>query len=193
MSFSTFTSSRARSHARPSGATTQQGVVLVVSLVMLMIISMLTVYAMRSSTSAETVANNVRITAMGTQSAEIALRYCEEATIQIASSAVTLTSVPTIQNFSSPPLWQNLTNWDGTRTGVFVVPASAVNQAGLSSAYNRAPECLVEQLPMANADSTTNTTASFVITARGFGPDVAAGTGRPAGSEVWLQSTLQLN
>ena len=98
-----------------------------------------------------------------------------------------------IQNFSSPPLWQNLTNWDNTRTGVFVVPATAVNQAGLSSAYNRAPECLVEQLPMANADSTTNTTASFVITARGFGPEVAAGTGRPAGSEVWLQSTLQLN
>jgi type IV pilus assembly protein PilX len=193
MSLSISKSSRRRTDTRPSRSTGQHGVVLIVSLVMLMIISMLTVYAMRSSTSAETMANNVRITAMGTQSAEIALRYCEEATIQIASSAVTLSSVPTIQNFSSPPLWQNLTNWDNTRTGVFVVPATAVNQAGLSSAYNRAPECLVEQLPMANADSTTNTTASFVITARGFGPEVAAGTGRPAGSEVWLQSTLQLN
>lgn len=193
MRFSTFTSCPHHLGNRHSGARAQRGVVLVVSLMMLMIISMLTVYAMRSSTSAETVANNVRITAMGTQSAEIALRYCEEATIQIASSAVTLTSVPSIQNYSSPPLWQNLTNWDNTRTGVFVVPTAAVNQAGLSSAYNRAPECLVEQLPMANADSTTNTTASFVITARGFGPEVAAGTGRPTGSEVWLQSTLQLN
>lgn len=182
-----------RARARSHGAPGQQGIVLVVSLILLMIISMLTVYAMRSSTSAETISNNVRITALGTQSAEIALRYCEEATIQIASSAVTLTSVPTIQASSIPPLWQNLTNWDSTRTGVFVVPATAVNQTGLSGTYNRAPECLVEQLPMANADSTTNTTASFVITARGFGPDVATGTGRPSGSEVWLQSTLQLN
>jgi hypothetical protein len=40
-------------------------------------------------------------------------------------------------------------------------------------------------------------TRTVVITARGFGPDVAADTGGaravPRGSEVWLQSTLTMN
>jgi hypothetical protein len=46
---------------------------------------------------------------------------------------------------------------------------------------------------MANADNTTNTSNSFVVTARGFGPEVASGTARPTGAEVWLQSTISLN
>jgi hypothetical protein len=36
------------------------------------------------------------------------------------------------------------------------------------------------------------TPSAFVITARGFGPEVAAGSGRPQGTEVWLQSTIEI-
>jgi hypothetical protein len=34
--------------------------------------------------------------------------------------------------------------------------------------------------------------SAFVITARGFGPEVAADAGRPKGSEIWLQSTIEI-
>lgn len=170
----------------------QSGVVLVISLIMLVVISLLVVFNMRAATSTETITNNTRIAGLGSQAAEIALRYCETATVQIVSGTVTLASVPAIQDYASPPKWQSLANWDGTRTGVFTLPLTIVNQAGLTSTYQRAPECLVERLPLANADNTTNTTAAYIITARGFGPEVPSGTGRPEGGEVWLQSTIEL-
>lgn len=171
----------------------ESGVVLAVALIMLVIISLLVTFNMRAATSSESVTNNTRITGLGSQAAEIALRYCEEATVQIASGTVTMASVPTIQDYATPTKWQNLDNWDkAPRTGVFVLPLTAVNQAGIGATYKRAPECIVERLPMANIDNTTNTTAAYIITARGFGPEVAAGTSRPEGGEVWLQSTIEL-
>ncbi len=178
--------------ALPTASRRQSGVVLVVALIMLVIISMLAVFSMRAATSSETVANNTRVVALGTQAAEIALRYCEEATVQIASGTVTLASVPAVQDYVTPPKWQDLTNWDSTRTGVFIIPATTVNQASLTSTYSRAPECIVERLPLANADHSTNSTAGYIITVRGFGPEVADGTGRPTGGEIWLQSTIEL-
>lgn len=174
------------------GPRRQSGVVLVISLVMLVIVSMLVVFNMRAATSTEAITNNTRIAGLGTQAAEIALRYCETATVQIASGAVTLVSVPAIQDYAASPKWQSVTNWDSTRTGVYVLPTSAVNETGLLSTYQRAPECVVERLPMAKADNTTDTSTSYIITARGFGPEVAPGTGRPSGGEVWLQSTIEL-
>ena len=40
-----------------------------------------------------------------------------------------------------------------------------------------------------------STTSTYVITARGFGPEVPAvdaARSRPRGSEVWLQSTIEI-
>jgi len=181
-----------RRHSTLQPKRRQSGIVLVISLIMLVIISLLVVFNMRAATSTESIANNTRITGLGSQAAEIALRYCETATVQIASGTVTMASVPAILDYSASPAWSNMTNWDTTRAGVFVLPLTAVNQAGLGSTYQRAPECVVERLPMANADNTTNTTAAYTITARGFGPEVIAGTARPEGGEVWLQSTIEL-
>ena len=181
---------RTRAHSHPPHR--DAGVVLAISLIMLVIISLLVTFNMRAAISSESITNNTRITGLGSQAAEIALRYCETATVQIASGTVTMASVPTIQAYASPAKWQNLTNWDSTRTGVFVLPLTALNQADLGATYKRAPECIVERLPMANADNSTNTTAAYIITARGFGPEVATGTSRPDGGEVWLQSTIEL-
>ena len=189
LSFYRLHQTRANSHRPHRDA----GVVLVISLIMLVIISLLVTFNMRAATSSESITNNTRITGLGSQAAEIALRYCETATVQIASGTITMASVPAIQAYAASPAWQNLDNWDTTRTGVFVLPLTAVNQAGLGATYKRAPECIVERLPMANADNTTNSTAAYIITARGFGPEVAAGTSRPEGGEVWLQSTIELN
>jgi Tfp pilus assembly protein PilX len=176
----------------------QSGVVLAISLIMLVIISLLTVFSMREATSTEAVANNTRVTGLATQAAEIALRYCETAVVQIANGTSALTSVPTIQTYSASPRGQDKTNWDTTRTGVFTLPLTTVNQTGLSTTYKRAPECVVEKLPLVDSSNVTQNDIAYLITARGFGPEVSALTGtpssyRPDGSEVWLQSTIKVN
>jgi hypothetical protein len=66
---------------------------------------------------------------------------------------------------------------------------------GGSTTFKRTPECMVEHVTVANPSGPPNTTSTFVITARGFGPEVAAvdsTRSKPIGSEVWLQSTISL-
>lgn len=168
--------------------------VLIIALLLLIIISLLAINSMHTAASTETVSNNNRVVILGNQAAEIALRYCEEATTQQVNGAVTLASVPSIQDYAASPKWRDLNNWDSTRTGVFVLPDSTVNQSGLAYAtYSRRPECIVERVPVFDTTtSTTNTNRSFVITARGFGPEVADGTARPSGGEFWMQSTIDI-
>ena len=86
--------------------------------------------------------------------------------------------------------WQTLTNWDGTGSGTGIttlVTADINNRADdAGKLYKRYPECMVQYLQAAN-------TRRVVVTARGFGPDVAAidaNRSAPIGAEVWLQSVL---
>jgi type IV pilus assembly protein PilX len=173
-------------------ANRQQGVVLIVALIMLIVISLTATLAVRNATSNEASSNNVRTTNLAMQAAEVALDYCEQSVIQFTGGTVTIaiTSTPTLYDFASPPKWQSITNWDTATTAAFEIPAVSVNAAGISTTFSRFPECIVERSPI-----TAETDSGFVITARGFGPDVAAPDAnrtRPRGSEVWLQSTLRL-
>ena len=202
---------------RRTGEHAQRGVVLIIALIMLVIISLLATLSMRNATSSESISGNVRTTELATQAAEIALRHCEDAVVQIKGGGGTLIpeELPAIQDFSAAPLWSAkntsgvLTNWDGAGSSaapanplgpVLVIPDRLINQAGAGVTFKRPPECMVERMQMAtNATTVTTamTTTTFVITARGFGPDVAATGGtrdRPkGGSEVWMQSTVELN
>ena len=191
---------------RASPVAKQKGVVLIMALIMLVIITMLSTFSMRNGASTEIVSGNVRTTALASQAAEMALRYCEEATIQISAAAVTLASVPTIQSYSATPLWNVktnagvLTNWDtatSTSPPVFVVPLSVVNQnATTDITFKRAPECIVERVQVLSSTGVPTSTNTYIITARGFGPEVAAADAsrsRPVGSEAWMQSTIELN
>lgn len=195
---------------RRTGEPAQRGVVLIIALVMLVVISLLATLSMRNATSSESISGNVRTTELATQAAEIALRYCEDAVVQINGGAGTLTPLPVIQAFASPPLWSakngsgGLTNWDGNTSSVaptgpvLVIPDSSINQAGAGVTFKRPPECMVERMRMADTTTTVTVAKTYVITARGFGPEVAADTGgtrpRPqGGSEVWMQSTIELN
>lgn len=155
--------------------------VLIVALILLVVISLLAVTSLRNAGSSESVSANVRTTEMATQAAEMALRYCESQVIGTPSVAL---------GASTTPQWQNLTTWDTETTSsavTFAVPLSELNQSGMSATYKRAPECMVEHLPAIS---------TYVVTARGFGPEVAALTGttriRPVGTEVWLQSHIEL-
>ena len=201
---------------RRTGANAQRGVVLIMALIMLVVISLLATLSMRNATSTESISGNVRTTELATQAAEIALRYCEEAVAQSIGWPGTLDPLPFIPAFSSTPLWSVLTNWDGATSSaapadptgpVLVIPSTSINQAGAGVTFKRPPECMVERMQMvAPGNTAVITSTTFVITARGFGPDVAADTSgvrpRPKrgsedskerGSEVWMQSTIELN
>jgi type IV pilus assembly protein PilX len=182
--------------ARPAA---QRGVVLVIALVMLVTISLLTTLSIRSAVSTESVSGNVRTTEMATQAAEIALRYCEEAVVQLGGGTVTLTATPTRLDYDTAtfPRWNKPADtWDKSPSDVFVVPSVSVNGGGtVTATYKRPPECLVERMPVVNAAGTLSYTSTFIITARGFGPEVPAADAarsRPKGTEVWMQSTIEL-
>ena len=200
-----------RTHAPNARQSSQHGVVLIISLILLVVISLLTVTSMRNAASSESVAGNVRKTELATQAAEIALRFCEEYVVNFIDTAAVLpidistpstdTTKPIIWPPTDPPRWQNKstsTGWDSKDS-----PAAAsallleaeVNQTGIAKTYKRPPECLIEmQQPAEGASDVLTRTSSFVITARGFGPEVAEADSkrsRPQGSEVWLQSHIQ--
>ncbi len=86
--------------------------------------------------------------------------------------------------------WQTLANWDGSGSGANITTLASTdinNRADdAGKLYKRYPECMVQYLQAAN-------TRRVVVTARGFGPDVAAidaNRSAPTGAEVWLQSVL---
>lgn len=188
------TVSGSRQHPAPLA---QRGVVLIIALIMLVIISLLATLSMRNAASTESVSGNVRTTQLATQAAEIALRYCEAAVVQMNGGPGALASLPAIQPYADPPLWRDTAaNWDTATSVALVIPTDSVNQAGAGATFKRAPECMVESMPMVTTAGAVSTTSTYVITSRGFGPEVAAADAarsRPTGSEVWMQSTIELN
>lgn len=170
----------------------QHGIVLIMSLVMLVIVALLATATMKNALSSESVSGNVRLQQLAHQSAEIALRFCEDAVIKaIAGSAPSGFS---IQAYSTSPLGSSTTFWDSANSdGLYVLSLDIVNADG--KPYKRSPECVAERLAPAGSPRVDEL---IVVTARGFGPEVAsldadAGDRRPKGSEVFLQSTLELN
>jgi type IV pilus assembly protein PilX len=182
-------------NARPAA---QRGVVLIIALVMLVVISLLTTLSIRSAVSTESVSGNVRTTELATQAAEIALRYCEQSVVQIASGTVTFTVTPTILTYDSTtfPRWKSTSGtWDVSPSDAFVIPTAYVNQGAGPVTYKRRPECLVERMAVVTPAGALSTTSTYVITARGFGPEVPdanSARSRPQGTEVWMQSTIEI-
>ena len=185
---------------RKPAAHSQNGVVLIIALILLVIISLLAVTSIRNAASSESVAGNVRTTELATQAAEIALRHCEASAIKVTrlianpadtSAEATYSTTLAESNIlraSTSVQWQSMATWDSTATATYVLPSSMVGTA----TFKRPPECMVESLTGMTA---VGTNAAFVITARGFGPEVAAADASrtaPQGSEVWLQSTIEI-
>ena len=172
----------------------QCGVVLVIALILLVLISLLAVTSLRNAASSESLANNVRTNELATQAADIALRYCEAKALAMAAAGVTPDSTP--DQWKTPATWdtpQKQTPWTDTSTSAFVLPLQLVNELGMTYlSYKRPPECMVEKHFALTTDSST----FYVVTARGFGPQVLpadAARSRPSGSEVWLQSHIEFH
>jgi len=173
-----------------------RGVVLIVALIILVIISLLATFSIRNAVSTEAVSGNVRTTQLATQAAEAALRYCEDGVAQGFGTTPSFVVSPILPS-STTPKWKDLANWDtstsltaGTPTYVITVPSTVV---GGSVTFQRSPECMIERMDVVSASGAVSTTSTFIITARGFGPDVAAVDSTrkaPTGSEAWMQSTI---
>ena len=96
-----------------------------------------------------------------------------------------------ILDTGAPTQWQLPANWDKTNPVIFVLPLNLLNQSNMLTTYKRPPECMVEKMPSVTA----STSVFYVVTVRGFGPEVAiADTNRtrPMGSEIWLQSHIEI-
>lgn len=187
------------------GYPNQCGIVLIIALIMLGVISLLAIVSVRNAASSESVAGNVRTTELATQAAEIALRHCEASVVATLSTASgTPSTYPTTFKSSDmllmtiPARWQNTANWDSPTSVAYVLPLSMMNQPGMATTtYKRPPECMVESVPVmpAGVGAVISTSTSFVITARGFGPEVIAASvsrSRPVGAEVWMQSQIDV-
>lgn len=186
----------------------QNGIVLILALIMLVVISILTAITVRNATSSEAVNSNVRQTQLASQAAETALRYCEDAVINLvaagtatfnftsppSSTAVALDATLIQDMVTGTPTSMVAANWD-TTTAVYkilIIPTDSVNRTGITSTFNRPPECIVDRL---SPSTSVTYSKNFTITARGFGPEVApadSSRNRPVGSEVWMQSSLEL-
>lgn len=185
-----------------SPAQGQQGAVLVIALIFMLVMSLLAATSLRNAASSESVLGNVRTTELAAQAAEVALRHCEASVLDIltvaaggASAYASTFTQANILPVSSPAFWQSIASWDSRSESVYVLPLYLLNQADRGITYQRPPECMVEPVPvLLPGTSVLSTTASYVVTARGFGPEVAAADAsrsHPVGSEVWLQSHIQ--
>lgn len=178
----------------------QQGVVLIVALIMLAIISLMAAGTIKGSGSSEALSSSSRTQSLALQAADAALRYCEEGVqnqlngtraAEPARAGSLYTSVAiTPENFVAGTTlnWTNLPTWDvGPQSAlIYKLPTTFLT----ASVYKRMPECMAQYAQDPAAGVT-----KVVITARGFGPEVADALNadvvrKPQGAEVWVQSYL---
>lgn len=167
---------------------------MVVVLIMLMVLSILGSVAIRGASSGEEVANQSRLRALGQQNAEAALAFCEDQVRRYASDPANGFKPEGVPSASGAVayLWEAMNNWDSGTTApanayVKVVPITSAGDAGANKYFTRSPECMSQYAEGGGGKT-------IVTTARGFGPEVSARDGTaPKGTEVWLQSVIQLN
>ena len=164
----------------------QRGVVLVVALILLVVVSLLAATAVRNSDSNEAVAGNVRTTELAMEAAEIALRYCEDLVLKIPKSPEEETDDKAKRNH-----WASRENWDKKTNTVYVLSLLLLNQSNIQKTYSRPSECMFEKI----VQSSTNDSRFYLVIARGFGPEVIKAEenrSRPVGTEIWLQSHIEI-
>lgn len=179
----------------------QQGVVLALALIFLAVISLVSIYTLRSTITGEQISKNLRTSTVAMQSAESALRLCEDAvrtgqaTLGTGTSAVAFIKNSTpeaLPNGEMPEQWKTRANWVTDSTSIATqIPASLITDANMRPMSR--PRCMVEQyeLPIMSDDRTL--TQPYLITTVGYSPDYVADTNGNAiaGSEVWLQSVFR--
>jgi type IV pilus assembly protein PilX len=186
---------------KPARKSFHKGFVLIMGLILLAVISMVAMYTLRSTLTGEQVSKNLRSHAMAMQSAESALRICENA---VRASATTLGGVADQINFIVNPIpeslasgdlpvkWQTRSNWTSTTPQMAMqIPVSLISNAEARPAPP--PRCMVEQyeLPIMGEDKTL--AQPYLVTVIGYSADYQVDSNRNSvsGSEVWLQTVFR--
>lgn len=188
------TSSTRQSTGRSAVRGKQDGVVLIIALIMLVVVSMLATLSIRNATSSEAVSGAVRTTQLASQAAETALRICEDTLYAVQKGTLAAPADWSVAVYDASLHYTDLTKWDSASADIYVIPLASVNTG--TATFKRGPECMVENMRVAKTTAPYfSISTTYIITARGFGPEVSADAarGRPDGTEVWLQSTVELN
>jgi type IV pilus assembly protein PilX len=194
---------------RSSRLPQQRGVILIVTLIMLLIISGVAALAIKGAGSTEIIANNTRTQGLAMAAAEAALRYCEIGAVNkyLTSKGKALPAgqpTHTITIDAAPALvsdktnWEEIASWQSSTVKSATVSLDTLDKLGDASAtssgastfavlYKRNPDCI--------AQYAFGSTTVVLVTARGFGPEVAKSDNNqdiPNGAEVFLQSTIKM-
>lgn len=168
-----------------------QGISLVIVLIMLVIIGITAATAMRNATSEQKATNNLRMEGTAQQYAEAALRYCE-AQLQLADAGRTATLKTAVIPTTTFALsgWEDPLTWTGgggrASASKTPLPAAQISNAN-TVVPTTLPECVAEVQAVGSPSFTIT-----VVTARGFSPDYArdANGNTTNGAVVWLQSII---
>ncbi|MEI6618998.1 MAG: hypothetical protein WCO17_07735 [Betaproteobacteria bacterium] len=163
----------------------QHGFVLILALIMLVVLSAAAAWSAKAAISGEQISNNLRTVATAQQSAEMALRYCENQ--MVAGNPASL--VANMDGSPTPIKWQTRSNWDTLANTLPTSVTNSTNSAGITMTLP--PKCMVEELRLAQSDM--QSAQAYLITARGYSPDYTADVNgkTKTGAEVWLQSSLR--
>ena len=188
-------------------STPQQGIVMVMTLILLTVMAVSTAVAVRLSLTTDMVGANLRARTLAFQAAEAALRYCEEKVIR------EFTTLPMLVNYQKDEEWADDAAWAGPAK--LEVPRE---QLGLPDNIKKNPQCLFRYLTIddwrKSAPPVPGTITAesrgfdadrflfFRITVRGFSPGYQEYAARKAnqsltdyqsakGAEVRLQSMVR--
>jgi type IV pilus assembly protein PilX len=119
-----------------SGRRHQEGVVLIISLVILVLVTLVGLSTIRTTTMEEKMAGNARDRDKAFQAAEAAVQTC---LALLDTNAYTGTK-HTPAASTATPLWEVTTNWESTSANTFAV------NLGTDANVAESPRCLVETL-----------------------------------------------
>lgn len=171
----------------------QNGIVLPLTLILLVILSILGIMAMRNATVGSQTMNGVRSYTMAEMAAEVGLRYCEEVVKEQAVPSVPpkytteiakIATVPVVSanDVTTAAVWRLAANWGATGANRIVVNSATA----VGNKFKYPPQCMIQKITNSSGDA-------FLITARGIGNDAEydLATGKvKSGSEIWVQSVL---
>jgi len=163
-------------------ANRQQGVSLIIAMIMLVVIGLVSVGIMRAATSSDQVSLNNRLQTQANQYAQAALQFCEN---QIAAK-VSVVNIQPIPPAGTNPAWTVKDNWLKADNKANAVYRLGKDDLPISNAPTIYPQCLV------GFNGNDPLQRLLTVTARGFSNDYKAdGNGvTKSGSVVWLQSNV---
>ena len=168
------------------GRATQQGAVLFVGLIMLIIVTLMGVVAMKSSILQEKLSAGAMDQSIAFQAAESALRDAETYAKQNLNSSSAFTSACTgglcLPSSTATQAWQSISDW--TTSALPIVYGANTGAAAISNVALQ-PRYIIELLPdlpvgSGSSLSTPNPGNAFRITAMGWG--------KRASTPIMLQS-----